>query len=167
MYLLNAWYAAAWAPEGGRTLPSRKICGKQVVLYRDLEDQPVALQDACWRRLLPLSKGITPIIGMAIALRKRNARVRLVYAAQTPAELAFFRRIDEHLECHWQRAVTSAGTRLDLRRELSSLSPDGEAYICGPARLLRAAGGNWIVLPKTSDLKPSPRVEIVSRSRLR
>jgi ferredoxin len=142
-YLLNAWYAAAWAPEGGRKLPSRKICGKQVVLYRDLEGQPVALQDACWRRLLPLSKGITPIIGIAIALRKRNARVRLIYAAQTPAELAFSAELDEHLGCHWQRAVSSAGTRLDLRRELSSLSSDGEAYICGPARPLRAARAVW------------------------
>jgi phenylpropionate dioxygenase-like ring-hydroxylating dioxygenase large terminal subunit len=56
-YPLNAWYAAGWASEVKRELLSRKICGRQVVLYRDLEGCPVALEDACWHRLLPLSKG--------------------------------------------------------------------------------------------------------------
>jgi phenylpropionate dioxygenase-like ring-hydroxylating dioxygenase large terminal subunit len=35
-YPLNAWYAAGWASEVKRELLSRKICGRQVVLYRDL-----------------------------------------------------------------------------------------------------------------------------------
>jgi len=54
---LNAWYAAAYDVEVGRTLLARKICGQPVVLYRKTDGVPTALADACWHRLLPLSKG--------------------------------------------------------------------------------------------------------------
>ncbi|MXN67178.1 Rieske 2Fe-2S domain-containing protein [Stappia sp. GBMRC 2046] len=54
---LNAWYAAAWDVEVGRSLLARKICGKPVVMYRRQDGAAVALADACWHRLLPLSKG--------------------------------------------------------------------------------------------------------------
>lgn len=54
---LNAWYAAAWDVDVTRTLLVRKICGNPVVLYRKLDGSPSALADACWHRLLPLSKG--------------------------------------------------------------------------------------------------------------
>ncbi|TAK49854.1 MAG: aromatic ring-hydroxylating dioxygenase subunit alpha [Xanthobacteraceae bacterium] len=54
---LNAWYAAAYDVEIGRTLLSRMICGKKIVLYIKQDNTPVALADACWHRLLPLSLG--------------------------------------------------------------------------------------------------------------
>jgi phenylpropionate dioxygenase-like ring-hydroxylating dioxygenase large terminal subunit len=54
---LNAWYVAAYDVEVGRKLLPRTICGKQVVLYRKLDGSAVALADACWHRLLPLSLG--------------------------------------------------------------------------------------------------------------
>lgn len=54
---LNAWYVAAYDVEVGRSLLSRTICNKQVVMYRKLDGTPVALADACWHRLLPLSMG--------------------------------------------------------------------------------------------------------------
>jgi phenylpropionate dioxygenase-like ring-hydroxylating dioxygenase large terminal subunit len=57
MYPLNAWYAAAWDTEVGRTLLARTICERPVVLYRTSEGTPVALADACWHRLVPLSMG--------------------------------------------------------------------------------------------------------------
>jgi vanillate O-demethylase monooxygenase subunit len=53
----NAWYAAAWDHEVKRSLLARTICGEQLVLYRQPDGRAVALQDACWHRLLPLSKG--------------------------------------------------------------------------------------------------------------
>jgi vanillate O-demethylase monooxygenase subunit len=53
----NAWYAAAWDHEVKRSLLARTICGEKLVLYRQPDDRLVALQDACWHRLLPLSKG--------------------------------------------------------------------------------------------------------------
>ena len=54
---LNAWYAAAYDVEVGRTLLSRTVCNQKLVLYRQLDGTPAALEDACWHRLLPLSLG--------------------------------------------------------------------------------------------------------------
>ena len=54
---LNAWYAAAYDVEVGRNLLARTICNEKLVLYRRTDGQAVALHDACWHRLLPLSLG--------------------------------------------------------------------------------------------------------------
>jgi phenylpropionate dioxygenase-like ring-hydroxylating dioxygenase large terminal subunit len=54
---LNAWYAVAYDVDVKRTLLARTICNKKVVLYRQTDGTPVALEDACWHRLLPLSMG--------------------------------------------------------------------------------------------------------------
>jgi phenylpropionate dioxygenase-like ring-hydroxylating dioxygenase large terminal subunit len=54
---MNAWYAAAWDHELGRHLLPRTICGRNIVMYRRRDGQAVALEDACWHRLVPLSKG--------------------------------------------------------------------------------------------------------------
>jgi vanillate O-demethylase monooxygenase subunit len=56
-YPLNAWYPAAWSHEIGRALFPRKICDQNVVLYRRQDGAAIALEDACWHRLLPLSLG--------------------------------------------------------------------------------------------------------------
>lgn len=56
-YPLNAWYVAARSVEIAHSLFARKICGKNVVFYRTTTGQPVALEDACWHRLVPLSMG--------------------------------------------------------------------------------------------------------------
>ncbi len=54
---LNAWYAAAWDAEIKYSLTPRTICDKHVVMYRTTAGRVVALEDACWHRLVPLSKG--------------------------------------------------------------------------------------------------------------
>lgn len=54
---LNAWYAAAYDIELKRKLMPRTICNKKLVMYRRSNGMPVALEDACWHRLLPLSMG--------------------------------------------------------------------------------------------------------------
>jgi len=54
---LNAWYAAAYDVEVGRTLLPRRICDVAMVFYRTLDGRTAALEDACWHRLLPLSLG--------------------------------------------------------------------------------------------------------------
>ncbi|MBE7193726.1 MAG: aromatic ring-hydroxylating dioxygenase subunit alpha [Gordonia polyisoprenivorans] len=55
---LNTWYAAAWDHEVGSTqILARTIAGKPLALYRTDSGRPVALADACWHRLAPLSMG--------------------------------------------------------------------------------------------------------------
>jgi vanillate O-demethylase monooxygenase subunit len=56
-YLRNAWYVAAIAGEIGRRLTAARILGEDIVLYRTEQGQPVALEDACPHRKLPLSRG--------------------------------------------------------------------------------------------------------------
>ncbi|WP_407175381.1 Rieske 2Fe-2S domain-containing protein [Bradyrhizobium sp. STM 3562] len=54
---MNAWYAVAWDAEIKGALLARTICGKHVVMYRKADGEVAALEDACWHRLVPLSKG--------------------------------------------------------------------------------------------------------------
>jgi phenylpropionate dioxygenase-like ring-hydroxylating dioxygenase large terminal subunit len=54
---LNAWYVAAWDHEVTRTPMARRILDRPLALYRTEDGLPVALADACWHRLAPLSLG--------------------------------------------------------------------------------------------------------------
>jgi vanillate monooxygenase len=53
----NCWYAAAYDVELKRNLVPRTIAGRNLVLYRRQDGRAVALENACWHRLLPLSEG--------------------------------------------------------------------------------------------------------------
>jgi vanillate O-demethylase monooxygenase subunit len=57
VFLRNAWYVAARSADVGEDLATRRILGEQVVLYRKESGEPVALEDACPHRKLPLSMG--------------------------------------------------------------------------------------------------------------
>src|SRR4051794_2770578 len=53
----NCWYAAAYDVEVKRDLVPRQIAGRNIVMYRRTDGTPVALENACWHRLMPLSEG--------------------------------------------------------------------------------------------------------------
>lgn len=57
MFLRNAWYVAGWDREVTRELLPIQILGDRVALYRTEAGAPVALEDACPHRKLPLSMG--------------------------------------------------------------------------------------------------------------
>lgn len=57
MFLRNAWYVAAWDDEVTRTPSHTSVLGEPICLYRDGNAKPVALEDACPHRKLPLSMG--------------------------------------------------------------------------------------------------------------
>jgi len=55
---LNAWYVAAWDHEIKKgSMMTREICNKPLMMYRKADGTAVAMDDACWHRLAPLSKG--------------------------------------------------------------------------------------------------------------
>ncbi|MFJ6377945.1 aromatic ring-hydroxylating dioxygenase subunit alpha [Pseudarthrobacter oxydans] len=56
---LNAWYVVAWDHEVTRRPMSRRVAGRPLALYRREDGKAVALADACWHRLAPLSMGKT------------------------------------------------------------------------------------------------------------
>ncbi len=57
MYVLNAWYVAAWSNEVTREPSSRTVCELPIVLYRRQDGAAVALADRCAHRGFPLSSG--------------------------------------------------------------------------------------------------------------
>jgi vanillate O-demethylase monooxygenase subunit len=57
-YPLNAWYAVGWDHEiTSKGILSRTVAGRPLALYRTKDGGAVALADACWHRLAPLSQG--------------------------------------------------------------------------------------------------------------
>lgn len=57
MFLRNYWYAAAFPEDVGRRLLARTFLNESVVLFRLEDGTPVALEDRCAHRRLPLSLG--------------------------------------------------------------------------------------------------------------
>jgi phenylpropionate dioxygenase-like ring-hydroxylating dioxygenase large terminal subunit len=55
--LRNSWYVAAWDREVTRAPLARVFLDQPVVLYRKEDGTPVALEDRCCHRQLPLSMG--------------------------------------------------------------------------------------------------------------
>jgi phenylpropionate dioxygenase-like ring-hydroxylating dioxygenase large terminal subunit len=57
MYLRNAWYVAGWSNEINAQPIARTFLDEPVVLYRASDGAPVALEDRCCHRGMPLSLG--------------------------------------------------------------------------------------------------------------
>lgn len=57
MFLRNCWYVAAWSEEVTRAPLARTFLGLPVMLYRSEGGAPIALEDRCCHRNLPLSMG--------------------------------------------------------------------------------------------------------------
>ena len=57
-YPLNAWYMACWADDlASDRLLARTLLDRPVVLFRDADGAPAALDDMCPHRFAPLSRG--------------------------------------------------------------------------------------------------------------
>jgi len=57
MFLRNAWYVAAFTSEVGRDPLPRTLLNDKIAMYRTEDGTPVALEDRCCHRGLPLSMG--------------------------------------------------------------------------------------------------------------
>ncbi len=82
--------------------------------------------------------GITPLFGMAQALKQRGADVRLLYAARRCQDLALAAEIEAALGERATFFISEDGNRLDLRAALAGFPADGDIYFCGPARMLQS-----------------------------
>lgn len=56
-FIRNCWYVCGRSEDIGRVLSPMTILGDSVVIFRKADGTPVALEDACPHRKLPLSKG--------------------------------------------------------------------------------------------------------------
>ncbi|TWB20496.1 vanillate demethylase subunit B [Nitrospirillum amazonense] len=90
--------------------------------------------------------GITPILAMARALVRRDAAVRLLYAARRAMDLAFAEELRTLLGDRLQVFLDAEGQAIDFRAELARVAPGGEVYICGPAPMMAVARQAWAAL---------------------
>ena len=58
MFVRNCWYVAAEPEEIGREPFARTICNENIVFWRTGDGTPVAMEDRCCHRRLPLRKGV-------------------------------------------------------------------------------------------------------------
>lgn len=87
--------------------------------------------------------GVTPIVGMALALARRKARVRMLYGARTAADLAFADELGAALGPALEPVLDSEGKRIDFAAEFPRLAPDAICALCGPMPMLEAARRAW------------------------
>ncbi len=86
--------------------------------------------------------GITPIKAMAQELKARGNPFELHYSGRTAADMAYRDRLaiefPGQLHLHFTRSP--GGTRIDLHSIMRSAPADALFYVCGPGRLIEAAG---------------------------
>jgi ferredoxin-NADP reductase len=87
--------------------------------------------------------GITPIFSHAAALARSQGRFRVLYAAHSRQDLALATELAAMVGDRLTLHVGEEGGQIDLAAEFARLPADGEAYICGPIRMLEAAKLAW------------------------
>jgi vanillate O-demethylase ferredoxin subunit len=79
--------------------------------------------------------GVTPLVSHARALARAGATFRFLYGVRRRADLVYA----EDAEVF----VGEEGQRIDQASAFARLSPEGEAYVCGPVPMLEAAKRAW------------------------
>lgn len=103
--------------------------------------------DLSWRAtdylLMAGGIGVTPIYGMALALKARGAKLRMAYGGQSLGAMPFLEPLRAALGDDLSIHPQDQGSMVDMAGEIAKLSPDGELYICGPLPMLEAAKKAW------------------------
>lgn len=156
-YPRNAWYAVAWDHEVTSRQPlARTIADTAVVLYRTDEGRPVALADACWHRLAPLSMGTLvggdqiqcPYHGLRYNSAGRCTRMPAQQTVNPSAMVASFPVHERHRYVWiWPGDITLADT--DLIPDMSQMSDPEWA---GDGETIHAACNYQLVLDNLMDL---------------
>lgn len=109
--------------------------------------QPASLVQLDWTRrhfcLIAGGVGITPIVGAAQALARRDAGVTLHYAVRTRGDAAYLDTLERLLGDRLTVHAGDEGRRLDLDGVFAGLPQDTMTLFCGPMRMLDAARRAW------------------------
>jgi ferredoxin-NADP reductase len=87
--------------------------------------------------------GITPILGMALALDNAGADFRLLYVGRNAAGMPFAEELRERLGWRISLFRSDAGSRVEVAAEIATLHPGAEMYMCGPMGLMDAVRAAW------------------------
>jgi ferredoxin-NADP reductase len=108
---------------------------------------PASLIEIDWSRnnycLIAGGIGITPITGIAAALRRRNIDAQLHYAVKSHGDAAFLDELSTLLGDRLAVYAGDKGARIDLDATFRALPDDAIAVMCGPMRMLEAARRAW------------------------
>jgi ferredoxin-NADP reductase len=108
---------------------------------------PSSLFEIDWARqnfcLIAGGIGITPLVGIAGALRRKNANVHLHYQVKSRRDAAYLSELSAMLEHRLSVHASDETTRLDLDATFQELPGDAIAILCGPMRMLEAARRAW------------------------
>ncbi|UGA44801.1 PDR/VanB family oxidoreductase [Bradyrhizobium quebecense] len=108
---------------------------------------PTSLVQLDWTRrhfcLIAGGVGITPIVGAAQALVRRDAGVTLDYAVRTRGDAAYLDTLERLLGDRITVHAADEGRRLDLDGVFARLPQDTMTLFCGPMRMLDAARRAW------------------------
>jgi vanillate O-demethylase ferredoxin subunit len=87
--------------------------------------------------------GITPIVGLAHALRTGGADYRLVYAGRSRDHMAFVDDLEREHSGKVRVFEDKHGTFVDPDEVVASVPDGGVLYVCGPMGLLTAVRAAW------------------------
>jgi vanillate O-demethylase ferredoxin subunit len=87
--------------------------------------------------------GITPIFSHALALKRANARFRLLYACRGRHDAALATELEQEIGDSLHVVIAGEGARVNIPLEINKLDPLGECYVCGPIGMLEDAKKAW------------------------
>lgn len=87
--------------------------------------------------------GVTPLIGMARALRRHDVPFRFAYLGRSRSAMPFFDELAGEFERDFQPSVDDEVGVADLAGLISDLPADAEVYMCGPGPMMEAVRALW------------------------
>jgi dimethylamine monooxygenase subunit B len=115
---------------------------------------PASLFQVDWQRrnycLVAGGIGITPLLGAAQALLRREVRFMLHYAVRSRRDAAYLDDLALLLGDRLKVYAADAGERVDLAATFDRLLPQTVALFCGPIRMLEAAREAWVACGRAS-----------------
>ncbi|WP_432181559.1 PDR/VanB family oxidoreductase [Streptomyces sp. NBC_00063] len=127
---------------GGSAWMHRLRPGDEVEVTGPLDEFPLTPGPAP-SLLLAAGVGITPVLGLARALKARGGDYRVLYTGRARPDMAFTDALEA---AHGARATVVESTqrgRVRAHDVISTLSPDGVLYVCGPMALLKDVRRVW------------------------
>ncbi|MEV7389181.1 PDR/VanB family oxidoreductase [Streptomyces sp. NPDC091215] len=93
--------------------------------------------------LLAAGIGITPVLGLARALRIRGNDYRIVYVGRSRDRMAFTKELESAHPGRVTLAESARGGRVDPAEVVAGVPRSGVLYVCGPMGLLRDVRQAW------------------------
>ncbi|WP_406109132.1 iron-sulfur cluster-binding domain-containing protein [Streptomyces sp. NBC_01003] len=93
--------------------------------------------------LLAAGVGITPVLGLARALRTRGSDYRVLYTGRTREHMAFTRELEAAHPDRVTVVESARGARIRPAEVVTTVPRDGVLYVCGPMGLLKDVRQAW------------------------